>query len=170
MGVDHNGTVEWLYVYYIPCTCWRFFYNNFYCETIGVDINSTSANMNMQTKEKKTWLRKELKSFLNEAREDELTVSLLREEGHTTHLLSYINKGTHRSRARTPQSEHPGVWCCILATLLYSLKKQGGRRGVAALCIGGGMGITMCVEICWDGAVGIGCAYTMDIVIAIIIF
>ena len=34
----------------------------------------------------------------------------------------------------------------ILVTLLYALKRTGGRRGVAALCIGGGMGIAMCVE------------------------
>ena len=32
---------------------------------------------------------------------------------------------------------------------------------MAARCIGGGMGIAMCVEICGVGAVGIGCAYTM---------
>ncbi|XP_065838271.1 acetyl-CoA acetyltransferase, cytosolic-like [Oscarella lobularis] len=34
----------------------------------------------------------------------------------------------------------------ILVTLLYGLKRTGGKRGVAALCIGGGMGIAMCVE------------------------
>ncbi|KAM7447838.1 Acetyl-CoA acetyltransferase [Porites harrisoni] len=36
--------------------------------------------------------------------------------------------------------------CRILVTLLHGLKRTGGRRGVAALCIGGGMGIAMCVE------------------------
>ena len=36
--------------------------------------------------------------------------------------------------------------CRILVTLLYALKRTGARRGVAALCIGGGMGIAMCVE------------------------
>ncbi|XP_006625880.1 acetyl-CoA acetyltransferase, cytosolic [Lepisosteus oculatus] len=36
--------------------------------------------------------------------------------------------------------------CRILVTLLYALERTGGRRGVAALCIGGGMGIAMCVE------------------------
>lgn len=36
--------------------------------------------------------------------------------------------------------------CRILVTLLHSLKRTGKRRGVAALCIGGGMGIAMCVE------------------------
>ena len=38
--------------------------------------------------------------------------------------------------------------CRILVTLLHSLKQKGGRKGVAALCIGGGMGIALCVERC----------------------
>lgn len=36
--------------------------------------------------------------------------------------------------------------CRILVTLLYALQRTGGRRGVAALCVGGGMGIALCVE------------------------
>ncbi|CAO2628701.1 Acetyl-CoA acetyltransferase, cytosolic [Lemmus lemmus] len=36
--------------------------------------------------------------------------------------------------------------CRILVTLLHSLERVGGTRGVAALCIGGGMGIAMCVQ------------------------
>ena len=36
--------------------------------------------------------------------------------------------------------------CRILVTLLHALARTGGKRGVAALCIGGGMGIAMCVE------------------------
>lgn len=36
--------------------------------------------------------------------------------------------------------------CRILVTLLYALQRTGGKRGVAALCIGGGMGIAMCIE------------------------
>ena len=36
--------------------------------------------------------------------------------------------------------------CRILVTLLHSLKRTSKKRGVAALCIGGGMGIAMCVE------------------------
>jgi acetyl-CoA C-acetyltransferase len=35
----------------------------------------------------------------------------------------------------------------ILVTLLHALRRHGGRRGVATLCIGGGMGIAMGVEI-----------------------
>ena len=34
----------------------------------------------------------------------------------------------------------------VLATLLHGLRRTGGRRGVATLCMGGGMGIAMCVE------------------------
>ena len=34
----------------------------------------------------------------------------------------------------------------ILVTLLYEMKKRDAKRGLATLCIGGGMGIAMCVE------------------------
>jgi acetyl-CoA C-acetyltransferase len=34
----------------------------------------------------------------------------------------------------------------ILVTLLHELKRRGARRGLATLCIGGGMGIALCVE------------------------
>ncbi|KAF6737535.1 Acetyl-CoA acetyltransferase, cytosolic [Oryzias melastigma] len=36
--------------------------------------------------------------------------------------------------------------CRVLVTLLHGLQRTGGKRGVASLCIGGGMGIAMCVE------------------------
>ena len=35
----------------------------------------------------------------------------------------------------------------LLTTLIYSLRARGGGRGVAALCIGGGMGIAMTIEV-----------------------
>ena len=35
----------------------------------------------------------------------------------------------------------------ILATLLSALKARGGKKGVAALCIGGGEGVAMAVEL-----------------------
>jgi acetyl-CoA C-acetyltransferase len=35
----------------------------------------------------------------------------------------------------------------ILTTLIYALRARGGGRGVASLCIGGGMGIAMAVEV-----------------------
>jgi acetyl-CoA C-acetyltransferase len=34
----------------------------------------------------------------------------------------------------------------ILTTLLYELKASGTHKGLATLCIGGGMGVSMCVE------------------------
>jgi acetyl-CoA C-acetyltransferase len=34
----------------------------------------------------------------------------------------------------------------ILATLLYEMQKRDAKKGLATLCIGGGMGIAMCVE------------------------
>lgn len=36
--------------------------------------------------------------------------------------------------------------CRVLVTLLHTLQRTGGHKGVASLCIGGGMGIAMCVE------------------------
>ena len=34
----------------------------------------------------------------------------------------------------------------ILTTLLYEMKRRDAKKGIATLCIGGGMGIAMCVE------------------------
>jgi acetyl-CoA C-acetyltransferase len=34
----------------------------------------------------------------------------------------------------------------ILVTLLYEMQRRDVRRGLAALCIGGGMGVAMAVE------------------------
>lgn len=34
----------------------------------------------------------------------------------------------------------------ILNTLLFEMKRRGAKKGLATLCIGGGMGIAMCVE------------------------
>jgi acetyl-CoA C-acetyltransferase len=34
----------------------------------------------------------------------------------------------------------------ILSTLLFELKRRGAKRGLATLCIGGGMGVAMCLE------------------------
>jgi acetyl-CoA C-acetyltransferase len=35
----------------------------------------------------------------------------------------------------------------ILTTLLYALKARGGRRGIATLCLGGGNGVALAVEM-----------------------
>ena len=34
----------------------------------------------------------------------------------------------------------------VLVTLLYEMKRRAAKKGLATLCIGGGMGIAMCVE------------------------
>ena len=34
----------------------------------------------------------------------------------------------------------------VLTTLLYEMKRRGAKKGLATLCIGGGMGVAMCVE------------------------
>ncbi len=34
----------------------------------------------------------------------------------------------------------------ILVTLLHEMKKRNSKKGLATLCIGGGMGIAMCLE------------------------
>ena len=36
--------------------------------------------------------------------------------------------------------------CRILVTLLHELKKRGGGKGLATLCVGGGMGVAALVE------------------------
>ena len=35
----------------------------------------------------------------------------------------------------------------ILTTLLYALQDRGGRRGIATLCLGGGNGVALAVEL-----------------------
>ena len=34
----------------------------------------------------------------------------------------------------------------ILVTLLHGMQRTGAKKGVASLCVGGGMGVAMCVE------------------------
>ncbi len=36
--------------------------------------------------------------------------------------------------------------CRVLVTLLHEMQKRDAKRGLATLCIGGGMGVAMCVE------------------------
>jgi acetyl-CoA C-acetyltransferase len=35
--------------------------------------------------------------------------------------------------------------CRVLVTLLHEMQKRSAKKGLATLCIGGGMGIAMCV-------------------------
>ena len=36
--------------------------------------------------------------------------------------------------------------CRILVTLLHEMKRRDAKKGIASLCIGGGMGVALCVE------------------------
>ena len=36
--------------------------------------------------------------------------------------------------------------CRILVTLLHEMKRSGAKRGLAGLCIGGGMGVALALE------------------------
>ena len=36
--------------------------------------------------------------------------------------------------------------CRVLITLLYEMQKRDAKKGLATLCIGGGMGVALCVE------------------------
>jgi acetyl-CoA C-acetyltransferase len=36
--------------------------------------------------------------------------------------------------------------CRILVTLLHAMKKRGAKKGLATLCVGGGMGCATIVE------------------------
>jgi len=36
--------------------------------------------------------------------------------------------------------------CRVLVTLIHAMRKRGAKKGCVSLCIGGGMGIAMCVE------------------------
>jgi acetyl-CoA C-acetyltransferase len=35
----------------------------------------------------------------------------------------------------------------VLTTLLYALRDRGGKRGIATLCLGGGNGVALAVEM-----------------------
>lgn len=35
----------------------------------------------------------------------------------------------------------------VLVTLIYALKRTGKKRGVASLCVGGGMGVALAIEM-----------------------
>ena len=36
--------------------------------------------------------------------------------------------------------------CRILVTLLHEMQRRNAKKGIASLCIGGGMGVALCVE------------------------
>ena len=36
--------------------------------------------------------------------------------------------------------------CRILVKLLHEMQRRNAKKGIASLCIGGGMGVALCVE------------------------
>ena len=36
--------------------------------------------------------------------------------------------------------------CRVLVSLLHEMERRGAKKGIAALCIGGGMGVSLAVE------------------------
>ncbi len=59
------------------------------------------------------------------------------------------------ARAKTPAGDlgaiaigHPigASGCRILVTLLHEMHKRDAKKGIASLCIGGGMGVALTVE------------------------
>lgn len=65
-----------------------------------------------------------------------------------------VNKGMHFDPARVNVNGgaiaigHPigASGARVLTTLLFEMQKRGAHKGLATLCIGGGMGVAMCVE------------------------
>ena len=65
-----------------------------------------------------------------------------------------VNKGMHFDPARVNVNGgaiaigHPigASGARVLTTLLFEMRKRDAKKGLATLCIGGGMGVAMCVE------------------------
>ena len=60
-----------------------------------------------------------------------------------------LDPGTVNTRGGAIALGHPigASGARVLTTLIYALRARGGGRGVAALCIGGGMGIAMVIDV-----------------------
>jgi acetyl-CoA C-acetyltransferase len=69
------------------------------------------------------------------------TLAVVRELG--------LNPATVNTRGGAVALGHPigASGARILTTLIYALRARGGGKGVASLCIGGGMGIAMVVSV-----------------------
>ena len=53
--------------------------------------------------------------------------------------------GVNGERPSTEQSSYASG-ARVLTTLIYEMQKRDAKKGLATLCIGGGMGIAVCVE------------------------
>lgn len=90
--------------------------------------------------QKAGWSKEEVDLFeLNEAFAGQ-SIAVLKELKINTHKVN-VNGGAIALG-------HPigASGCRVLVTLLYALERLNVRKGIASLCIGGGMGIAMAIE------------------------
>ena len=67
----------------------------------------------------------------------------MRSAGHDVHTVLGEGLGG--------RPDHEVLHACqdearVLVTLLHEMQRRNAKKGLATLCIGGGMGIAMCVE------------------------
>lgn len=79
------------------------------------------------------------------------TVLALQEAGHECLVLDDLSTGVAAlvppgAPLKVGQVGDETFLSGVLVTLLYSLKNRDQKRGLATLCIGGGMGAAMLVE------------------------
>ena len=65
-----------------------------------------------------------------------------------TYWMTYCNRSTINVNGGAIALGHPigASGTRILVTLIHEMIKRDSKRGLATLCIGGGMGIAMCIE------------------------
>ena len=64
-----------------------------------------------------------------------------------TPLLRHSTEATQESDWCFMHSGDPVAYNpCFSERLLHEMKRRDARKGLATLCIGGGMGVAMCVE------------------------
>ena len=54
--------------------------------------------------------------------------------------------GRSNVAARPPSRYDGASGARVFNTLVYEMRRRGAKKGLATLCIGGGMGVAMCVE------------------------
>ena len=68
--------------------------------------------------------------------------------GGRAKLVDVSTRGAAAARNGAIAIGHPigASGARVLTTLLFEMQKRNAKKGIATLCIGGGMGIAMCVE------------------------
>ena len=61
-------------------------------------------------------------------------------------ILGMGHQQSERERRASPWAPIGASGCRILVTLLHEMKRQDAKKGLATLCIGGGMGVALAVE------------------------